>query len=95
MYVCLYTHVNVCAFTHTRASLYCRALLVAQTVENPPTVQETWHQNVGREDPMEEEMVTRSSTLAWGIPWTEAPGGLGSWGHKESDTTERLTLSLS
>ena len=35
-------------------------------------------------------MAAHSSILAWEIPWTEEPGGLQSWGHKESDTTERL-----
>ena len=41
-------------------------------------------------------MATHSSILAWGIPWTEEPGGLYSpWGRKESDTTEPLMLSLS
>ena len=42
-------------------------------------------------------MATRSSILAWKIPWTEEPGGLySSWGHKESDMTELfLSLSLS
>ena len=45
-------------------------------------------QSLGREDPLEQEMVTHSSVLAWEIPWTEEPGGLQSVGHKESDTTE-------
>ena len=40
------------------------------------------------EDPLEEEMATHSSVLAWRIPWTEEPGGLQSIGHKGSDTTE-------
>ena len=44
-----------------------------------------------QEDPLEEEMATHSSILAWGIPWTEEPGGLQSMGlQKESDTTEQL-----
>ena len=37
---------------------------------------------------MEKGMATHSSTLAWGIPWTEEPGGLQSTGSKELDTTE-------
>ena len=53
---------------------------MAQTVKNLPAVQETWIQYLGWEDPMEEEMVTHSSALAWRIPWTEAPGGLWSLG---------------
>ena len=39
-------------------------------------------------------MAAHSSILAWRIPWTEEPGGLQSWGGKESDMTEQLTLSL-
>ena len=42
--------------------------------------QETWIQSLGREDPLEEEMATHSSTLAWDIPWTEEPGRLQSMG---------------
>ena len=38
-------------------------------------------------------MATHSRILAWRIPWTEETGGLQSWGHKESDTTERLSAS--
>ena len=46
-------------------------------------------QSLGQEGPLEEEMVTHSSSVAWIIPWTEERGGLrGSWGCKESDTTE-------
>ena len=40
-------------------------------------------------------MVTHSSILSWRIPWIEEPGGLQSVGHKESDTTEQMTRSLS
>ena len=43
-----------------------------------------------REVPLEKEMATHSSTLAWKIPWTEKPGRLQSMGSQESDTTERL-----
>ena len=39
-------------------------------------MQETWAQSLGQEDPLEEEMATHSSILAWRIPWTEEPGGL-------------------
>ena len=51
--------------------------------------------SLGWEDPLEEEMETHSSILAWEIPWTENPGGLQSMGSQESNTIERLTLSLS
>ena len=40
-------------------------------VKHPPTVQETWIRSLGQEDPLEKEMATHSSTLAWKIPWTE------------------------
>ena len=54
-------------------------------VKNLPAIQETqetWVQSLGREDPLEEEMVTHSSILAWDIPWAEEPGGLQSVGSK-------------
>ena len=41
---------------------------------------ETWVQSLGQEDPLEKEMATHSSILAWRIPWTEEPGGLQSMG---------------
>ena len=47
-------------------------------------------QSLGQEDPLDEEMATRSRILAWGIPWTEDPAGLQSMGRKESDRTDRL-----
>ena len=43
-----------------------------------PAMWETWVQSLGREDPLEKEMVTHSSTLAWKIPWMEEPGRLQS-----------------
>ena len=45
-------------------------------VKNPPATQEIWVQSLGQEDPLEEEMATHSSILAWEIPWTKEPGGL-------------------
>ena len=52
-------------------------------VKNPPAMQElqeTQFLSLGQEDPLEEEMATHSSVLAWRIPWTEEPGGLQSMG---------------
>ena len=67
--------------------------LVAQTVKRLLTMWETWVQSLGQEDPLEKEMATRSSTLAWKIPQTEELGRLHSpWGRKESDTNECLPL---
>ena len=45
-------------------------------VKDPPAMRETWVQSLGWEDPLEEDTAAYSSTLAWGIPWTEEPGGL-------------------
>ena len=56
--------------------------LVVQSVNHLPAIQETWVQFLGWEDPLEKEMATHSSILAWRIPWTEEPGGLQSMGHK-------------
>ena len=64
---------------------------MAQRLKRLPTMRETWVQSLGREDPLDKEMATHSSTLAWKIPWTEEPGRLQSMGlQKESDTIERL-----
>ena len=49
-------------------------------VKNLPAKQESWARSLGREDPLEEEMATHSSVLAWEIPWTEEPSGLQSMG---------------
>ena len=62
-------------------------------VKNLPTVQETQIQSLGWEDPIEKGMATHSSILTWSIPWTEEPGSLHPWGHKELDTTERLSTA--
>ena len=45
-------------------------------VKNLPALLETWVQSLGQEDPLEKEMATHSSILAWRTPWTEEPGGL-------------------
>ena len=54
------------------------ASLVAQTIKNPPTMQETQVQSLGWEDPLEKGMAIHTSILIWRIPWTEEPGGLQS-----------------
>ena len=56
---------------------------MAQTVKNLPAMRETWVRSLSWEDPLEKGPGTRSSILAWRIPWC----------HKESDTTEQLSLS--
>ena len=52
-----------------------KASLVAQTVKHLPAMQETQVRALGRGDPLEKEMATHSSILAWKITWTEEPGG--------------------
>ena len=54
--------------------------LVAQRLKRLPAMRETWVLSLGREDPLEKEMATHSSKLAWRIPWMEEPGGLQSMG---------------
>ena len=61
--------------------------MVAEMMKNRLAMQETWIQFLGWEDPLEKGMATRSSILAWRIPWTEKPGRLLSMGSQESDTT--------
>ena len=53
---------------------------MAQRVKHLPAMQETWVQSLAQEDPLEKEMATHSSTLAWKIPWTEKPGRLQPMG---------------
>ena len=57
-----------------------RASLVAQMVKRLPAMWQTWVQSLGLEDPLEEDMATHSSTLAWKIPWMEESGSLQSMG---------------
>ena len=53
---------------------------MGQTVKHLPTIWETRVRSLGQEDPLEEEMATHSSVLAWKIPWTEEPSRLQSMG---------------
>ena len=61
-----------------------QAFLVAQMVKNLPAMQETWVWSPGQEDPLEKEMATHSSILAWRIPWTKGPSGLQSMGSQRA-----------
>ena len=61
----------------------------SSVVKNLPSLQETWIQSLGQEDPLEKEMATHFGILAWEIPRTEEPGGLQSMGSQKSQT--RLT----
>ena len=62
------------------------AHLVAQMIKNLLAMQKTWVRSLSQEDPLEKEMATHSSIVAWRIPWTEEPGGLQSMGVTESRT---------
>ena len=66
------------------------ASLIAQLVKNRPAVQDTLVQFLGQEDLLEKGKATHSSIPAWRIPWSV----YSPWGHKESDMTERPSLSL-
>ena len=68
MYYILSFVLNMC--------VYIRGFPGGSAVKNPPAMQETWVQSLGQEDPLEEEMATQSSILAWEISWTEEPGRL-------------------
>ena len=60
-------------------------------VKNLLLMQKTWVQSLDWEDPLEEEMTTHFSILAWRIPWMGSLAGYIAWGHKESDMAEQLT----
>ena len=83
----LISFVNVCSnyfpisfLAHYFLFDLIRSSLVAQMVKRLPIMWETRVQLRGREDPLEKEMATHSSTLAWKIPWTEEPGRLQPMG---------------
>ena len=68
--------------------------LVAQTVKNLPSMQETRVRSLGQEDPLANRMATHSSIFAWRIPWTEEPGGLQSMGSQRVGLIEWPTFTL-
>ena len=77
--------------------LYSKVIssLVAQRLKHLPPMWETWVWSLGREDPLEKEMVTHSSILAWRIPWMEKPGRLQSIGSQRVGHDWVISLSLS
>ena len=75
-------------FGHSYRTRSVGVSLVAQLVKNPPAMWEAWVWLLGWEDSLERGKAAHSSFLAWRIPWASP------WGHKESDTTEQLSLSL-
>ena len=75
-----YGEVETILNLHKASPKHGWASLVAQTVKNPPAMQETQVWSLSQEDPLEEEMATHSSIPAWTIPWAEESGGLQSMG---------------
>ena len=67
---------------------------MAQRLKRLHAMRETWVRSLGREDPLEKEMTTYSSILAWRIPWTEEPGGLQSMGSQRVGHDWETSLSL-
>ena len=67
---------------------------MAQTVKHLPTMQETWVQSLGQEDPLEKEMATHSSIFAWRIPWTEELGRLQSMGSQRVGHDRATSLNI-
>ena len=65
-------------------SVFLGASLMVQTVKHLPTMRETRVRSLSREVPLEKEMATHSSTLAWKIPWMEEPGRLQSMGSQRA-----------
>ena len=61
-----------------------RSSLVAQSLKSLSSMWEHWVQSLGQDDPLEKEMATHSSILAWRIPWTEEPGGLQFMGSQRA-----------
>ena len=79
-----FLHFGITVLILTNSTI--RVSLLAQMVKNLHTMQETHIPSLGQEDPLEKEMATHSSVLAWRIPWTEESGRLRSMGSQESDT---------
>ena len=70
-----HTHTHTHIYTHTYMNFPGYSM-----VKNPPAMQESWLRSLGQENPLEKEMATHSSILAWKIPWAEESGGLQSMG---------------
>ena len=81
----------------TKLVLFHALVLVAQAVKNLPAIQENQVQSLGQEDPLEKDMATHSSFLAWRIPRTEEPGGLqfmGSQSWTRLSTATRVHIYM-
>ena len=74
----LETTERACMQGSSGSLVWNKQILMAQRLKHLPAIQETGVRSLGREDPLEKEMATNSSTLAWKIPWTKEPGRLQS-----------------
>ena len=68
--------------------------LQAQRLKRLPAMWETWVRSLGQEDPLEKELATHSSILAWRIPWMEKPGGLQSMGSQSLTGLRDFTFAF-
>ena len=82
----LYFQENLKIILTKKVNLFSLWLPLWLSVKKPRPMHETRVQSLGQEDPLEKGMATHSSILAWGIPWTEEPGGLQSMGSIKSQT---------
>ena len=64
---------------------------MSQLLKNLPAMQKACVPSLGQEDPLEKEMATHPSILAWKSPWTKEPGGLQSMGSKETETAQGVS----
>ena len=83
--ISIYAH-EILTFIDLAFGLLLLGFPGGSVIENPPAVQETQVWFLGQEDPLEKEMATLSSILAWEIPWTEEPGRLQAIGSQKSQT---------
>ena len=84
-HVPVFSHMDICtqslpSYSYLSSIISCFYRWVTQTVKNLSAIQKTQVQSLGWEDPLEKELATHSSIVAWGMPWTEEPGGLQSKG---------------
>ena len=100
IYICesfqnLYSYINssIC-YRISSSQLITILFITAQRVKHLPVMQKTQVQSLGWEDPLEKEMATHSSILAWRIPWTEEPGSLQSMGSQRVRQDWATTLTL-
>ena len=70
------------------------ASLVSQRLKHLPVMWDTWVLSLGQEDPLEKEIATHSSILAWRIPWTEEPAGLQSMGSQSRTQLSDFTFTF-